>query len=529
MKLWPHQSAGIADVQAALGRVDRVVLTSPTGGGKSVMQALLARWAVETYGNAVMLSPRKMLTEQLHDTLDRHGIAHGVRAAGYEALADADARVQLCSLQTEIARRGRLKHMLPFRPAFTMPDEGHLFTGGAAADLLGEWGGRQVLVTATPLGLAARADELVVAGETSDLRECGALVWADVYAPDEPDLVQVRKVRVCDSEKLFKGDEYRQQVFGRVLDHWRRLNPDRRPTILFAPGIAESKWFVDQFAEHGVRAAHIDGEDTYLDGETVDSCRERRDAIVAEVKAGTVNVLCNRFVFREGVDIPELYHLIFACAVGSLSSYVQAVGRVLRNHPSLDGRVVVQDHGGNWWRHGSPNEDRGDFWREFWRVEESEASAIRHDRLRDNPSAEAEPIVCEKCGRVRRTGKTCGDCGHRFDRRVRNVIQADGTLRQVHGRALKPRVTLLKPDTAELWAKAVWQARRSKNGMSLSSARGLFKKTHGYYPPPDIPLMPKPGHEAAWYGAARDLRMSDLIPGRPTPAARDPQTTLFGA
>ena len=70
-------------------------------------------------------------------------------------------------------------------------------------------------------------------------------------------------------------------MFGRVLDHWRKLNPDGRPTILFAPGVAESIWFVDEFARNGIRAAHIDGEDTYLDGETVRYFASTDDIVAA--------------------------------------------------------------------------------------------------------------------------------------------------------------------------------------------------------------------------------------------------------
>jgi hypothetical protein len=29
-------------------------------------------------------------------------------------------------------------------------------------------------------------------------------------------------------------------VFGDVFQHWKRLNPDGKPTLLFAPGVAES-------------------------------------------------------------------------------------------------------------------------------------------------------------------------------------------------------------------------------------------------------------------------------------------------
>lgn len=530
MGLWPHQIRGIAETQSALSRVDRVVLTSPTGGGKSRMIAPLIEWGREAFGPAVLLTPRKMLTEQLHATLTDHGIRHGVRAAGYSAFADDGADVQLCSIQTEIARKDKIKHMLPWKPAFVLADEAHLFTSSAYAGLLAAWGGKQVLVTATPLGMGGIADDIVVAGENRELRECGALLPAKVFAPDEPEATaHVRKVKVSDAEALFAEPQWRQQVFGRVLDHWRKLNPDGRPTILFAPGIAESVWFVDEFEKNGIRAAHIDGEDTYLDGNTVESSKERRDEILDLVRRGEVQVLCNRFVFREGVDLPELYHLIFACPIGSLSSYLQAVGRVLRFHASLPGHVIVQDHGGNWWRHGSPNESRGDFWCEFWQVEESEASAVRHDRIRENKSESAEPIHCPECHATRRSGAYCGECGARANLRVRNVLQADGTLRPVKGRAIKPRKAEMRHDTVEAWERCYWRASKSKKAMTFGQARGLFFHEHRYWPPEGLPLMPK--RERDWYRPVKNVPRRDLTAKEPRSAAEpvksDGQQTLF--
>ena len=512
----------------ALDRVDRVILTSPTGGGKSVMQTELIKWGREVLGQTILLTPRKMLTEQMHDTLVSAGVRHGVRAANFTQLADDDADVQLCSIQTEIARKDKIQHVLPWAPKLVIADEGHFYTSPKYAELLHRWvatGAKLVLVTATPLGMGALADELVVAGENSELRDCGALLPAKVYAPDEPEATaHVRKVKISDAEALFEVPEWRQQVFGRVLEHWRIYNPDRRPTILFAPGVKESIWFVDEFAKAGVRAAHIDGEDTYLDGENTRSSRDRRDYILDLVRKGEIQVLCNRFVFREGVDVPELYHLIFACPIGSLTSYVQSVGRVLRNHASLPGHVIVQDHGGNWWRHGSPNENRGDFWREFWQIDETEASAVRHDRLRENTSAESEPIHCPKCHAIRRSGPTCQQCGYRANLRVRNVLQADGALREVKGRALRPRKVELKNDTAKLWESCYWRAVKGKKALTFGQARGLFLKENGYLPPADLPLMPT--RERDWYQPVKDVQRDDLVP-KPRPEAVQ-KVSLFG-
>src|SRR5690606_19790965 len=117
---------------------------------------------------------------------------------------------------------------------------------------------------------------------------------------------------------------------------WCELNPDRLPTILFAPGVKESIWFAEQFHSKGIRAAHIDGDDIWIDGEYYTSNHQLREEIRKMSESGELPLVTNRFVLREGIDWPFLAHGIFATVFGSLASYLQSGGRLLRNHPSLD-------------------------------------------------------------------------------------------------------------------------------------------------------------------------------------------------
>src|SRR5690606_2652442 len=110
---------------------------------------------------------------------------------------------------------------------------------------------------------------------------CGAHVVCHTYAPDEPDLRHIGPVKI--GEDLTEGQNVkaimRPGIFGRVYDNLVKLNPDLRPTILFGPDVAGSRWFAEQFTAKGIRAAHIDGEQIWLDGETYPSSREMRDEL----------------------------------------------------------------------------------------------------------------------------------------------------------------------------------------------------------------------------------------------------------
>ncbi len=37
-----------------------------------------------------------------------------------------------------------------------------------------------------------------------------------------------------------------QSIVGDVLNRWKKYNPDGRPSVMYAPGVAESVWLTDQ-------------------------------------------------------------------------------------------------------------------------------------------------------------------------------------------------------------------------------------------------------------------------------------------
>jgi hypothetical protein len=105
----------------------------------------------------------------------------------------------------------------------------------------------------------------------------------------------------------------------------------------------------------------------------------------------------------------------------------------------------------------------------------------------------------------------CPACGHGVDfrRRSRPVIQADGELVEHVGNVFNRRRVENRPDTAQLWERVYWRARRSGT-MTFSQARGLFFQEHGYFPPRGIPLMPS--NDRDWYRVVKNVAHSDLVP-----------------
>ena len=484
-KLWEHQARALAQLDLAVKQGQkRICITSPTGGGKSLMmiRRLLAS------GSASIYTHRKMLLRQMAANLEREGVGFGVRAAGHRK--DLAESIQLSMVQTEV--NAVLKHgsREPHQCAEIHIDEAHNNANGKTLELLDLHKGVRIGWTATPLSIGHAYDHLIVAGVNSELRKAGAHVAAYHYGPDEPSKALIGNVKIGEGEcgiNRNKRGAFAKRVFGSVVENYRKLNPEQKPTLLFAPGVAESIWFCETLADNGITAAHIDGEHCWLDGELLKTTDEIKDEIAARCQSGSIKIVCNRFVLREGVDWPFIAHGIFATVFGSITAYLQSGGRLLRAHDSMD-RVTIQDHGGNWWRHGSLNADRQ------WDLSQTNAivNSVRMETLRQKP--EDQPISCVQCGGVRMGGLKCAHCGHEYKSVVRRrpVLQVDGTLKPMAIGQLRPRRHV--DDTQRMrdkWRGMVLGNAKHKPERTLSQIAANFSRLNDWkYPGKEFPLTP---------------------------------------
>lgn len=502
--LWPHQQRGIVDVQSAIAAGDtRIVVTAPTGGGKSRMMFELIQWACDTNRPVALYTNRRMLFDQLSSQLDAHHLPHGKRASGHRpALLES---VQLCMTQTELSAVYQRKKRDLHEAGLVLIDEAHVQTGDTMQQIIADHeaqGAAVVGFTATPLDIGHIYRRLVVAGVTSELRACGALVPAMHFGVDEPDLHGVK--RQATGEYEYAGLKRRimtQSIVGRVMEHYTRLNPDGHPSILFACGVAESLWFAKEFEKIGIPAAHIDGGDVYWQGELHKSDQAMRERIAAASRDGDCPIVCNRFVLREGIDWPWLRHGILATVFGSPASYIQSCGRLLR---ACEGKAhaTIQDHGGNWHRHGSINADRE------WSLEYTAHifEGLRAERIRSKE--EPEPLCCPKCHGLRLSGRQCPHCGFEHDKRVRMVVQKDGRLVEHEGEVFRRRREKVLPNTEHVWRQCYERAKRARKGMTFNQAIGLFFYENHYYPPRSMPFMPTEPMD--WFRKVKDVPANRL-------------------
>lgn len=521
---WPHQLYAVLRTQELMEQgVRRILVTTPTGGGKSLEMIDTALKAIRDGWGVVLFANRKLLIDQFVRTFGTYGIDYGIRAADH--LQKEHEPFQLASIQTEHSRVVKKRTWEPHPCRIILVDEAHMQNTPQAEAVFARYadaGATKIGYTATPLGLDGCYDQLVIAGNVSQLRACGALVPATHFGCTEPDLRNIGRVNV--GEDLTDPQNVKAimvpGIHGRVIDWYRRTNPHGLPSLGFAPGVPESVGFAEAFCEAGIPAAHIDGDRIWVAGTELPSNEKNRNDLLQMSRLGKVRIIWNRFVLREAVDMPWLQHGILATVFGSLQSYLQSGGRLLRSCAGK-ARVVVQDHGGNWWRHGSLNDDRN------WHLTDTNRLLAnqREDEMAGNdPDKEKrpEPFLCPRCGTVLSlaarenvTFVRCAACGHVFDfsRRSRPVLQTDGELVEHVGNIWRPKRVEMRPTTHADWERMYWRAKNAN--MTFRQAAGLFFHENGYYPPRTLPLMPKTS--AHWDYYVKRVAFGLLIPkGVPT-------------
>lgn len=469
-----------------LPRRSRVCVQSPTGSGKSICFADL----LLDDEPQLLVTHRRILLDQLSRVLTDAGVPHGFRAAGRPR--QPDAPIQLAMAQTELAKAFKGKREWKLHPCTRIHwDELHTQTGAATQTICEAYvnqGATLVGWTATPSNIAHLVDELYEAVTVEQLITDGYLVPPVIYTPDGPSFEKLEAIEPGVggeySEKQIETVWTPKAIVARVLDNYFVTNPLRKPSILFAPGVRHSLWFAQQFRATGVSAAHIDGNQVWVDGKFYDSDSKARADVFERHKAGDIRVICNRYCLREGWDAPWIEHVILATIFGSRSSFVQSAGRGLRTYEGKT-RCTFQDHGGNFWRFPPLDSD------EPWDMGAPHRAMQQAYADKRREGGAPEPIVCRRCNAMRMSGPICPECKWRSEMRARVVTQLDGTLVLVEGPVYKRPEPKAPPTDAKIWERYFWGSRKHSRRTFNQVHRWLCKQEARTDFPRSLPLMPK--------------------------------------
>ncbi len=322
VRLRPYQFELVDRVREAYREARSVLMQLGTGGGKTTTAAALIERAVAKGRRVIFAAHLDTLISDTSDRLTVAGIAHGIVQA--DRPTNADAPVQVCSLAT-LHRRGE-------RPVadLLILDECHRAAAPSVRSVLEAYPKARLLgLTATPergdgAPLGDVFERLVSGPSVRELTAAGHLVPAVVLSPPAP------------TEGALAMDP---------VEAYERHAPSSR-ALVFCTTVAE--------AEDVARRMPVPTQ-TVL-GETP---REIRRTVRERVTAGELRVLVGCSAFLEGFDLPAIETVILARALGTCSSYLQAVGRGLR--PSLEtGKraCLVLDLVGTAILHGLPGDER---------------------------------------------------------------------------------------------------------------------------------------------------------------------------
>lgn len=341
-----YQESAIDAARLLIGNgTKRILINAPTGAGKTVIAAGIVQRAVCKGKTVLFLAHRRELIEQTVNKLVDAGVLNfGVVMAG-SRLNNASAPVQVASIQTLIRRE------LP--PAdLVIIDEAHRSASRSYLSMLANYPRAAVLgLSATPERLDGKGlddifSDMIVVETVPNLIDRGYLVKPDCYAGPTADLTGVRIKRGDYDEQQLAQAMDKPKLVGDIVATWMRLARGRQ-TVAFASSVAHADHIAAEFRAAGVSAAMVSGETKKAD----------REAVIADWKAGHIQVVANAMIFTEGFDYPGLDACILARPTKSVSLFLQCVGRIMRTAPGKDDALVL-DHAGCCRLHGPPHIDR---------------------------------------------------------------------------------------------------------------------------------------------------------------------------
>lgn len=333
LTLRPYQRDAIANVIAARrAGVKRMVVSLPTGAGKTVIFSELARLARRP---VLVIAHRRELVQQARDKVARTlGDASVVAVEQGEATAHEQAHVVVASIRS--LSEERLARVLAARRfGLVVYDECHHATAEDNRRVLGslgvfddDWQGTLLGFTATTVradgvGLNKVFDRIVYSRSISEMVEGGYLAPLRGYRiATAADLVNVTAGAgdfVVDELAEAVDIESRNALVARSIQELAR---DRR-TLAFCVTV--------NHARHLARALNAIGVPTGIVYGAMKS--EQREQTLRDFRAGRLSAVTNVGVLTEGFDDPGVSCVAMARPTRSDSLYAQCVGRGTRTAP----------------------------------------------------------------------------------------------------------------------------------------------------------------------------------------------------
>jgi superfamily II DNA or RNA helicase len=331
MELRPYQNEAKDAILKEWQDKDKTLLVLPTGCGKTVVFADVAKQRTAS-GRVLVLAHREELLTQAADKIRNFcGLDCAVEKAEQTAIGKNEP-ITVGSVQT-LQSDKRLERFPGDYFSTVIVDEAHHSLADSYQKVLGHFDGAKVLgVTATP--------------DRGDMRELGTYFESLAYEYSLRDAVNqgyLSKIRVQTMPlnidmtdcKVTAGD-YQLGGIGAALKPYLEDIADEmakvcmnRHTVVFLPLVTISQEFRDILNRKGFRAAEVNGES------------KNRDEILQEFEEGKFNVLCNSMLLTEGWDCPIVDCIVVLRPTKIRALYAQMIGRGTRLYPGKDHLLIL--------------------------------------------------------------------------------------------------------------------------------------------------------------------------------------------
>lgn len=343
-ELYPYQLSSIAQLEESLSDgtdTTNLLFQLPTGGGKTIIFAEIARRYIERFNRKVLiLTHRIELLTQTSGVLGEFGIRNKVITSEVRELADQDSIDCYTAMVETLHNRLNEDENYIGDIGLVIVDEAHynsfrkLFQYFKEVKMLG--------VTATPLSanknypLNEHYQKLIVGESINSLIESGYLARATTYTYS----VNLKSLKVGitgdftvgSSDRLY-GQEHMQS---RLLQAYQE-RAEGTKTLIFNAGINTSRKVYELFHRAGYPIRHIDSTSSAQERkETLEWFRTTDDGILTSVG-----------ILTTGFDEPTVQTILLNRATKSLTLYHQMVGRGSRFIKNKKKEFQIIDLGNN--------------------------------------------------------------------------------------------------------------------------------------------------------------------------------------
>lgn len=340
-KLRDYQSNILNALYKSLKTNNKILLSLPTGAGKTIMMYAWAKKMSEKGLKTVIVVDREELVEQTVK-LDNN---ISVLKACSDYIFNPDKKIQVIMLQTGYRREEQL---LELKPDYIFFDEIHQYIEGSMFRALCDFmnTAKIIGVTATPIDskgyLLEGFDDYIGDLQVKDLIDKGYLVKPVYYTPSDYNL-DLSCVRMTNGDYNIEDLDtvmINKNCAEKIYNGWKNKASDRH-TICFCSSIKQANYLAYHFNNKGIKVEVL----------TSDDILPNRRAIIKGFKDKKIDILFNVGILVAGFDDPTVDCIMFTNPTRVLRRYLQQSGRGLRisenksNCLMLDFADVVRQHG----------------------------------------------------------------------------------------------------------------------------------------------------------------------------------------